>query len=115
MTTVLHVTRAFSAQPTLGECLDGATVVESPLAEALVGSLLPTAVWVSGALPADVEAVRARFGGVPVLATPSRRASTADLVGLIRAADLVLPDEGVLLAAAGLLALIRRAPAASVG
>lgn len=71
--TVLHVTRAFSAEPTLSECLDGADVVEAPLPEALA--------------PGNVH---------------------PDLVRLIAQADLVLRDEGVVLAAAGLQVLFRR-------
>jgi hypothetical protein len=106
---VLHVARAFSAQPTLGDCLGEATVVESPLAEALAGDLRPDLIWVSGATPGDVDAVRRRFPSARILATPPRRAGHDEVVRLIAGgADLVLPDEGVLLAAAGLDALSRR-------
>jgi len=43
-----------------------------------------------------------------VLATPRRAASSDERVDLIGEADLVLLDEGVVLAAAGLQALSRR-------
>jgi hypothetical protein len=113
--TVLHVTRAFSAQPTLSECLDGMDVVETPLPEALAsGSLHPDVVWVSFALPADVEALHVRYPWARILATPGRTASAADVVRLISAADLVLRDEGVVLAAAGVQVLCRRRAPASV-
>jgi len=108
-TTVLHVARAFSAQPTLGELLGEVRVVELPLAEALARrDLTPDLVWVSTARPADVRAVRARFPGARLLATPGRAATSAERVELIEVADLVLLDEGVVLAAAGLSALSRR-------
>jgi hypothetical protein len=111
--TVLHVTRAFSAQPTLSECLDGLDVVEAPLPEALApGTMHPDVVWVSAALPTDVEALHSRYPHARILATPSRTASAGDVVRLIAQADLVLRDEGVVLAAAGVQVLCRRrAPA----
>lgn len=106
---VLHVTRAFSAQPTLSECLDDVRVVECPLPEALMpGRRCPEIVWVSAALPADVEALRARYPQARILATPARNASSGDVGQLIASADLVLRDEGVVLAAAGIQALRRR-------
>lgn len=109
MTTVLHVTRAFSAEPTLSECLVDVRVVEVPLPEALApGGLRPDVVWISSALPPDVEALRRRFPRARILATPARTATSPDVVQLIGSADLVLPDEGVLLAAAGVHALCRR-------
>jgi uncharacterized membrane protein YgcG len=107
--TVLHVTRAFSAQPTLSECLPDADVVEAPLAEALApGRRPPDVLWVSSASPAEVEALHARYPASAVLATPARTASAKDVVELIRLADLVLADEGIVLAAAGVQALRRR-------
>ncbi len=113
-THVLHVVRAFSAQPTLGDALVAAlagdvVVHEAPLAEALAGHDRPDVVWVSSADDATVTAVRARFPDAGVLATLGAGAPTADVVGAIaRGADLVLRDEGVLLAAAGIVALARR-------
>ncbi|HEX2807628.1 MAG TPA: hypothetical protein VHN80_15815 [Kineosporiaceae bacterium] len=111
--SVLHVARAFSAQPTLGECLADAVVVEAPLAEALVGNALPDLIWVSSASPAVVDVVRRRFPSARILATPPCRADPQDVIQLIASgADLVLQDEGVVLASAGLRALSRRRPAA---
>jgi hypothetical protein len=107
--TVLHVTRAFSAQPTLSEYLDGMDVVEAPLPEALAaGSLHPDVLWVSAALPADVEALHTRYPRARILATPGRTATSGDVVRLIAQADLVLRDEGIVLAAAGVQVLCRR-------
>ncbi|MBI4939295.1 MAG: hypothetical protein HY830_00940 [Actinobacteria bacterium] len=115
MTThVLHVVRAFSAQPTLGDALSaalpgGADVHEAPLAEALVSHDVPDVVWVSSADAPTVDAVRARFPGAAVLATLPARASAADVVVLLaHGAALVLRDEGVVLAAAGIVSLARR-------
>ncbi|WP_143448823.1 hypothetical protein [Kineosporia sp. A_224] len=120
MTThVLHVVRAFSAQPTLGDALSaalpgGADVHEAPLAEALVSHDVPDVVWVSSADAPTVDAVRARFPAAAVLATLPARASTADVVVLLaHGADLVLRDEGVVLGAAGIVSLARRRPLAS--
>ncbi len=108
--TVLHVARAFSAQPTLGEILgDDVRVVEAPMAETLARhDLHPDLVWVSTATADDVRDVRRRFPRARVLATPRRAADPRERVELIREADLVLVDEGVVLAAAGLQALSRR-------
>jgi hypothetical protein len=108
--TVLHVARAFSAQPTLGELLGEAVrVVELPQAEALAPSdLHADLVWISTATADDVRAVRRRFPSARVLATPRRSATSEERVDLISEADLVLLDEGVVLAAAGLGALSRR-------
>jgi len=109
--TVLHVTRAFSAQPTLGELLGDVVVVEAPLAEALSHhGLHPDLVWVSTAGADDVRLVRRRFPAAKVLATPRRGSTSPERVALIGEADLVLIDEGVVLAAAGLHALSRRLP-----
>lgn len=108
--TVLHVVRAFSAQPTLGEVLgDAVRVVELPMAEAVAPSeLRADLVWISTATAADVRAVRRRFPAARVLATPRSTATSDERVELISEADLVLLDEGVVLAAAGLQALSRR-------
>jgi len=111
--TVMHVARAFSAQPTLGELLGDVRVVEVPMAEALARhGLQPDLIWISSAVAADVRAVRERFPRARVLATPRRGASSPERVELIGEADLVLLDEGVVLAAAGLQALSRRLVAA---
>lgn len=107
--TVLHVTRAFSAQPTLSEYLPDAVVTEAPMPEAMaLGRLRPDVVWLSSALPGDVEAIRSRYPEAAVLATPARTASAVDVVRLIELADLVLADDGVVLAAAGVQVLCRR-------
>jgi hypothetical protein len=107
--SVLHVARAFSAQPTLSECLGDAVVVEAPLAEALAASTLPDVIWVSSATPEQVDAVRRHFPAARILATPRPPADPDQVIRLIAAgADLVLQDEGVVLAAAGLQALSRR-------
>jgi hypothetical protein len=108
--TVLHVARAFSAQPTLGEVLgDDVRVVEAPMAEALARrDLHPDLVWVSTAGADDVRTVRRHFPRTRVLATPRQAVDARERVALIGEADLVLVDEGVVLAAAGLQALSRR-------
>jgi|NGEPerStandDraft_6_1074524.scaffolds.fasta_scaffold26040_2 hypothetical protein len=109
--SVLHVARAFSAQPTLGECLKDAVVVEAPLAEALAGTALPDLIWISSASPTSVDAVRRHFPAAQILATPASRADSQEVIRLIASgADLVLQDEGVVLASAGLQALSRRRP-----
>jgi hypothetical protein len=113
--TVLHVARAFSAQPTLSECLGDAVVVEAPLAEALAGSSLPDVIWVSSASPEQVGAVRRHFPAARILATPQLRVDPQQVIRLIACgADLVLQDEGVVLAAAGLQALSRRGAQAAL-
>ncbi len=109
-TTVLHVERAFSAQPTLGDALGpDAEVHELPLAEALASELEPDLVWSSDATPDTLHLLRLRFPGAALLATVGRNA-VPDVVLLLFAhgADLVLRDEGVLLAAAALESLGRR-------
>ena len=115
MTThVLHVVRAFSAQPTLGDALvavlpEGAVVHEAPFPEALVSHDVPDVVWVSSADAASVDALRERFPTASLLATLPARATTSDVVVLLaHGADLVLRDEGVVLAAAGIASLARR-------
>jgi hypothetical protein len=112
--TVLHVARAFSAQPTLGELLGDVRVVEAPMAEALARpDLRPDLIWISTATAVDVRVLRHAFPHARVLATPRRDATSDDRVELISEANLVLLDEGVVLAAAGLQALSRRLPAAA--
>lgn len=111
---VLHVVRAFSAQPTLGIALaqilpGGAVVHEEPFPEALVSHVVPDVVWVSSADPICVDALRERFPGAALLATLPAHAPAAHVVRVLDCgADLVLRDEGVLLAAAGIAALARR-------
>lgn len=109
-TIVLHVERAFSAQPTLGDALGPETEVhELPLAEALASELEPDLIWSSDATPDKLHLLRLRFPAAALLATVGRQAAP-DIVLLLFAhgADLVLRDEGVLLAAAALASLSRR-------
>ena len=110
MTLVLHVTRGFSAQPTLRDALPpGTRIRERPLAEALAGADQPDVVWVSGATADAVHALRTRFPAASLLATVSPAAPPEDVVLLIaHGADLVLRDGGVLLGAAAVGALVRR-------
>ncbi len=115
MTThVLHVVRAFSAQPTLGDALtaalpDGAVVREAPYSEALVSHDEPDVVWVSSADAPAVDAFRERFPRAALLATLPPRAEASDVVRLLEhGADLVLRDEGIVLAAAAIVSLARR-------
>jgi hypothetical protein len=111
---VLHVVRAFSAEPTLGATLSqilpgGADVHETPFPEALVTHDAPDVVWVSTADPICVDALRERFPGAALLATLPAHAPAGHVVQALAAgADLVLRDEGVVLAAAGIAALARR-------
>jgi hypothetical protein len=106
----VHVTRAFSAQPTLRDQLGpGYEVHELPLAEALAYPRPVDLVWVSDGEPATVAAVHARYPDASLLVTLPRFATTADVLeALALGADLVLRDEGVVLAAAALAALGRR-------
>lgn len=111
---VLHVVRAFSAQPTLAALLSqalpgGVAVHEAPFPEAVVGHDQPDVVWVSSADAVCVDALRERFPQAALLATLPAHAPAGDVVLVLGAgADLVLRDEGVVLAAAGILALARR-------
>ncbi len=109
----LHVTRAFSAQPTLGAQLGPDTgVIELPLPEALATESEPDLVWASNAAPSTVAALRARFPAAGLLVTVPSSAGAQQIVELIgQGADLVLRDEGVLLVAAALTSLNRRASA----
>ena len=106
----LHVNRAFSAQPTLRDQLGpDFDVHELPLAEALAWHRPVELVWVSDGEPGTVAAVHAHFPDAALLATLPRTASTADVLeALALGADLVLRDEGIVLAAAALAALGRR-------
>lgn len=117
MTSVLHVTRGFSAQPTLRDALPPGTVVaERPLAEALAGHDRPDVVWVSHATADTVHAVRTRFPDAALLATVSPSAPPEEVVLLIaHGTDLVLRDGGVLLGAAAVGTLARRTPAPVTG
>jgi hypothetical protein len=110
MTSVLHVTRGFSAQPTLRDALPpGTQVLERPLAEALVCLDRPDVVWVSSATADAVHAVHTRFPQAALLATVRPAAPPEEVVLLIaHGADLVLRDGGVLLGAAAVGALARR-------
>jgi hypothetical protein len=107
---VVHVERAFSAQPTLGDALGPrADVHELPLPELLACSLDPDLIWVSDATVDAVHLVREHFPAALLLATVPRAAGPAPVVELLgRGADLVLRDEGILLVAAALQAMARR-------
>jgi hypothetical protein len=109
---VIHVERAFSAQPTLGNALGSrAAVHELPLAEALAGDLAPDLIWASDATPDLVHLLRTRFPAAGLLATLPRDADPRAVLTLLdEGADLVLRDEGILLAAAALQAMARRLP-----
>lgn len=107
----VHVTRrAFSAQPTLRDQLGPEyDVHELPVAEALASLRPVELVWISDGDPAAIAAVHAHYPDAPLLVTLPRFASTADVLeALALGADLVLRDEGVVLAAAALAALGRR-------
>jgi hypothetical protein len=110
MTRVLHVTRGFSAQPTLRDALPpGTEVRERPLAEALAGLDHPDVVWASSATADTVHALRGRFPDAALLASVHPEASPDEVVLLLaHGADLVLRDGGVLLGAAAVAALARR-------
>jgi hypothetical protein len=107
---VIHVERAFSAQPTLSDALGPSAVVhELPLAEALANDLDPDLVWASDATADLVHLLREHFPDAQLLATLPRTAGTKAVLALLaEGADLVLRDEGVLLAAAALQAMARR-------
>lgn len=108
--TVLHVERAFSAQPTLGDLLGrDVEVRELPLAEALAGNTTPDIVWSSDTTADVVRILRLRFPRSQLLATVPPRCDPATVVLLFaHGADLVLRDEGVLLAAAAMGSMLRR-------
>ena len=107
---VIHVERAFSAQPTLGNALGPSCVVhEMPLPAALACGFEADLVWASDASPALVHLLRSQFPGADLLATLPRTAESKAVLALLdEGADLVLRDEGVLLAAAALQSMARR-------
>jgi hypothetical protein len=109
---VLHVERAFSAQPTLGDALGPAVVVqELPLAEAMAAEVDPDLIWASEAGPNLVHLLHEHFPGAQLLATVPPSAGPKAVLALFHeGADLVLRDEGILLTAAALQALARRRP-----
>ncbi len=110
----VHVTRASSAQPTLGCALaqslgDDVRVVELALVEALGAQCTADLLWVSDAAADDVDLLRARHPAAAMLVTVPRQAPPeAVLLLLAHGADLVLRDEGVVLVAAAMAALARR-------
>jgi hypothetical protein len=107
---VLHVERAFSAQPTLGDALGPVAVVqELPLAEALVCRADPDLIWASEAGPDLVHLLHEHFPQARLLATLPRSAGPKAVLALLdQGADLVLREEGILLAAAALQSMARR-------
>jgi hypothetical protein len=107
---VLHVTRNFSAEPTLSQQLGVPAVVrEVPLAEALVQHWQPDLVWASSGLADDVSLLRAAFPTSALLVSVSRLATPTMIIDLYdRGADLVVTDEGVRHAAAAATSLLRR-------
>ena len=75
----VHVTRASSAQPTLGCALaqslgDDVRVVELPLVEALGAQCTADLLWVSDAAADDVDLLRARHPAAAMLVTVPRQA-----------------------------------------
>lgn len=107
--SILHVAHAFSAQPTLGIAFPEAVIDEVPPAEAVSGSRHPDLLWLSQASLTEVDLLHRRYPGAAILATAARDAAPATVLALLaHGADLVLRDEGVLLAAAALQSLARR-------
>jgi hypothetical protein len=107
---VLHVERAFSAQPTLGNALGSeCTVHELPLPDALACRFAPDLIWASDATTDLIHVLRAQFPTSHLLATVPRTADSRAVLALLdEGADLVLRDEGILLAAAALQSMARR-------
>jgi hypothetical protein len=111
---VLHVTRSFSAEPTLSQYVRQHTdrdvrVRELPLLEAVVRLGAPDLVWASSAEPEDVPLLRAAFPGASLLVSVARDAEPSYVIDLYeRGADLVVTDEGVRHAAAAVTSLLRR-------
>lgn len=107
---VIHVARAFSAQPTLGDALGPPyTVHELPLPEALACGFDPDLVWASDAGTDLVNLLRSQFPSSNLLVTLPRGADPGAVLELLaEGADLVLRDEGILLAAAALQSMARR-------
>lgn len=108
---VLHVERVFSAEPTLGAALSsGATVHTMLLAEALTSDLQPDLIWAGDATVDLVHLLRRKFPHAQLLATVPRTAESSTVLPMLaHGADLVLHDEGILLTAAALQAMGRRA------
>jgi hypothetical protein len=112
---VLHVTRGFSAEPTLSGILSQEPllagcprVVELPFAQALTTVPAPELIWVSTDRPYEVQAVRDHFPHSSIMATTGREAPPETiLLFLASGADLVIRDEGVTLAAVALRSLAR--------
>jgi hypothetical protein len=107
---VLHVTRAFSAQPTLGDLLGPRVrIQEMPEAEAMAGNLDPDIVWASDTTMDLIRPLRLRFPRARLIGTVPADGDPTEVVLLYaHGADLVLRDEGVLLAAATVASLLRR-------
>jgi hypothetical protein len=107
---VIHVERAFSAQPTLSNSLGPAFVVhELPLPDTLACGFAPDLIWASDATADLVHLLRTRFPTSHLLATVPRTADPRVVLALLdEGTDLVLRDEGILLAAAALQSMARR-------
>jgi len=111
---VLHVTRSFSAEPTLSQCVSQQVdrevhVRELPLLEAVVRLGAPDLVWASSGEPEDVDLLRAAFPAASLLVSVTRDAAPTYVIDLYeRGADLVVGDEGVRHAAAAVTSLLRR-------
>jgi hypothetical protein len=107
---ILHVTRSFSAEPTLSqELAQPVRVLEVPLLEALVRHYRPDVVWASSGEPADVTLLRAAFPRAALMVSVARSCSPTYVIDLYeRGADLVVADEGVRHAAAAAGSLLRR-------
>jgi hypothetical protein len=111
---ILHVTRSFSAEPTLSQCVGqqvgrAVHVRELPLLEAVVRLGAPDLVWASSADPEDVDLLRAAFPGASLLVSVARDTNPTYVIDLYdRGADLVVSDEGVRHAAAAVTSLLRR-------
>jgi hypothetical protein len=107
---ILHVTRSFSAEPTLSqELAQLVRVLEVPLLEALVRHYRPDVVWASSAEPADVTLLRAAFPRAALMVSVPRSCPPTYVIDLYeRGADLVVSDEGVRHAAAAAASLLRR-------
>jgi hypothetical protein len=107
---ILHVTRNFSAEPTLSQQLGTRALVrEVPMAEAMVHRYRPDLVWASSATPEDVSTLHAVFPGAALLVSVNRAATPTYIIDLYeRGADLVVTDEGVRHAAAAATSLLRR-------
>lgn len=108
---VLHISRAYSAEPTLSITMgDHAQIRETSLPEALNSEHEPDLLWVTDPTVDELRTLRIHFPTASVLVTRSRYsrqgATTMSLID--SGADLVIEDESVICAAAGLGALARR-------